>query len=497
MSDLSIIDCGAVPDGVTLNTRAINSAIDRQSLRGGGRVVIPNGTFLSGTVRLKSNVTLHLEEGAVLLGSPVLADYEKGDWGHHNDITPWHFILAEDCEHIGITGPGTIRGNGFAFWEAERPHPWSFYKHKNNQRVSPMVELVRCKHVLVERIRLEDSAGWTLHGHDCNSLRIEGISILNTPFGPNTDGIDLTGCRDAVIHGCQIDTGDDAIALKTTEYSRACEQIAISDCILRTSCVGIRIGYESRQDMRNIVITNILIPRCSRAFDLRAIEGATIEGVRISNVVGSTDSGWPVNRAIEIVALDRPNIFKNILPLDHKDYGKDRPLTQSSRIRDVSFTAIDLTTDGRVIIIGKPDGPVEGIRFSDLRLRLPVLDDPLPFAGNTTSAGFIPGDYAAARGARAVLVAQHARDISVQGLSVQWPTYPVGPWKLFKSDNRNISSFWKGKEKEIRSGEHRVSFAIVWASDAQLNIRGPRLPASEPDGAAVVADESSQVNWHE
>jgi len=497
MSDLLITDCGAVPDGLTLNTQAINTAILQQSKRGGGRVIIPNGTFLSGTVRLRSNISLHFEEEAVLLGSPNLEHYEKGNWGHHNDITPWHLILAEDCHNIAITGTGAIRGNGYAFWEPERPNAWSFYKHKNNQRVSPMVELVRCERVLVESIRLEESAGWTLHCHDCDHLRIEGISIQNTLFGPNTDGIDLTGCRDAIIHGCQIETGDDAIALKTSEYSRACEQIVISDCVLRTSCVGIRIGYESRQDFRNIVITNVLIPRCSRVFDLRAIEGATIEGVRISNVVASTDSGWPANRAIEIIALDRPSIFKNLLPPGHQDYGKDRPLTQSSRIRDIAFTAVDITTDGRITIIGKPDCPVEGVRFAGLSLRFPLLDDPLPFAGNSHSSGFIPGDYAAARGARAAIVAQHARDISVEGLRVQWPVYPVGPWNLFESENRHISSFWKGTEQEIRSGGHRVPFGIVWARDAQLSIRGAHLQASGPDCPEVQADELSRVDLRE
>jgi len=497
MKELYITDFGAVPDGVTLNTHSINNAIDRQSNRGGGRVVIPNGTFLTGTVRLRSNITLHLEKGAVLLGSPVLKDYETGGWGHHNDITPWHLILAEDCRDIGITGTGTIRGNGYAFWESERPSAWSFYRHRNNQRVSPMVELVRCERVLVEGIRLEDSPGWTLHCHDCDHLRVEGVSIHNTMFGPNTDGIDLTGCRDAIIHGCNIETGDDAIALKTSEYSRSCECVVISDCILRTSCVGVRIGYESRKDFRNIVITNILIPRCSRVFDLRAIEGATIEVVRISNVIASTDSGWPVNRAIEIIALDRPSIFKNLLPPEHQDYGKDRPLIQSSRIRDVSFTGVDITTDGRIVIIGKPDCPVEGICFSDLNLRYSLLDDPIPFAGNNTSSGFIPGDYAAARGARAVIVAQHARSIFVEGLQVRWPTYPVGTWKLFESENRYFSSFWKGNEQQIRSGGHRVPFGIVWASDAQLYIRGARLQASEPDYPAVQADELSRVEWRE
>jgi len=273
MNDISITDHGAVADGTTLNTTAINRAIAEQSAAGGGRVVVPRGLFLTGTVELHSGVELHLEEGAVILGSTDLKDYTTRIWGHHNDITPWHLILAEDCERIAITGAGCIRGNGPAYWQQQRKGEWHFWKEKL-ERVSPMVEIVRCRHVLIERVRIEESAGWTLHLHDCDHARIEGITIRNTPFGPNADGIDLTGCQDVIIHGCDVDTADDAIALKSSEYSRSCERIAISDCILRTSCVGVRIGYESRQDFRDIVISNILIPRCTRLFDLRAVEQA-------------------------------------------------------------------------------------------------------------------------------------------------------------------------------------------------------------------------------
>ncbi len=492
MNDLCILSCGAIPDGSTLNTSAINRAISEQASAGGGRVIVPRGIFLSGTIELKSGTTLHLEEGAVLLGSPRLEDYIARTWGHHNDITPWHFILAEDCENIAITGPGAIRGNGPAFWEPERPHEWAFFKHKNNQRPSPMVEIVRCRHVLIDGVRLEDSAGWTLHGHDCDHLRIEGLTIRNTPFGPNADGIDLTGCQDVIIHGCDIDTADDAIALKTSEYSRSCERVAISDCILRTSCVGVRIGYESREDFRDIVVCNLVIPRCTRVIDLRAIEGCTIERVRFTNIVANTDGGWPASRAIEVIQLDRPNIFKDLLPPEHQDFGKDRPLKQSSVIRDISFTGLDITTDGRITIVGKPDLPVEGIRFSDLRLRYPVLDDATPFREAQTIS-FIPGDYADARGANASFVVQHARDIEIRGLRLRWPTFPVGPRNLFQSENRLASPFWNGHEEEIRSGAHRVSYHLVWARDADVMLMGRGLHASEPDHPAVDADPESRV----
>jgi len=485
--NILITDRGAVADARTLNHDIINRAIADVSAAGGGKVIIPTGTFLAGSIHLRSNVTLHLEEGAILLGSPDLKHYTRHVWGHHDDITPWHFIVAEDCENIALTGRGTIRGNGPAFWEPTRASEWSFFTAKKFVRPSPMIEIVRCRHVLIDGIRIEESPGWTLHGHDCDHLRIEGITIRNSFFSPNGDGIDLTGCQDAIIHGCDIACGDDAIALKTSELSRSCERIAISDCILRTSCVGIRLGFESREDFRDIVVTNIIIPRCTRAIDLRAVEGATIERVRFSNITAITDGGWPATRAIEIVALDCPNVFKRSLPPDHPHFGQDRPLKKSSRIRDVSFTGLDIVTDGRIIVIGKPDAPVESIRFSDIRLRFPVLDDATPFR-NAMSTGFIPADYPDAKAVNAAFVLQHARDIEIHDLRIRWPEYPVGNWHMFdpENTNRKISPFWQSDLEAIRNGTKRVGYHIAWANDAQFTLTGKNLTPSDPTLAPTI-----------
>jgi hypothetical protein len=436
-----------------------------------------------------------LEEGATLLASTNIKDYPRHVWGHHDDITPWHFIHAEDCENIAITGRGTLHGNGPEFWEPTRKNEWSFWIAKKFERPSPMVEIVRCKHVLVEGIRIDSSPGWTLHGHDSDFMRIEGITIRNSFFSPNGDGIDLTGCQDAIIHGCDIACGDDAIALKTSEFSRSVERITISDCILRTSCVGIRIGYESREDFRDIVVTNVLIPRCTRVIDIRAIEGATIERVRFSNITASTNGGWPATRAIEVIALDRPNVFKALLSKDHPHHGLDRPLTRSSVIRDISFSGMDITTDGRITVIGKPDCPVDSVQFNDLRLRFPVLDDATPFR-EAQSTSFIPGDYANARTANSVFVVQHARDIEVNRLRLRWPSYPVTTdWFMFESDNQNVSSFWKGNADKIRSGELRVPYSVLWARDSEVSVTGKNLHASEPDHPTVDSDEKSTIRF--
>jgi polygalacturonase len=114
---MNITDCGAVADNRTLNTAAIQRAIDQVAQAGGGTVVVPPGNFLTGTIELRSRVTLQLEPGAVLRGSPNLADYRTVAWGQHIDRTPWHLLSAHNCHDVRICGGGTIDGNGPAFWE--------------------------------------------------------------------------------------------------------------------------------------------------------------------------------------------------------------------------------------------------------------------------------------------------------------------------------------------------------------------------------------------
>jgi hypothetical protein len=187
-------------------------------------------------------------------------------------------------------------------------------------------------------------------------------------------------------------------------------------------------------------------------------------------------------------------VFRDSLNPAHPDFGKDKPLRQPSRIRDISFTGLDITTDGRITIVGKPELPVEGVRFSDLRLRFPVLDDARPFR-DAQSTGFIPGDHADARSANAVFVVKHACDIVVDGLRLRWPSFPVRSWRLFDSPHRLMSPFWKGNEAAIRAGTQRAPWNVLWARDAEVDIAGRGLEASEPGLAACDADRASRITW--
>jgi hypothetical protein len=384
-----------------------------------------------------------------------------------------------------------IDGKGPAWWEPDRKHEWNFWVAKVH-RISPMVECVRCTNLRIENITLRHSAGWTLHLHDCDTVRVRGINIRNTFFGPNTDGIDITGSHDVMVSDCDIKTGDDAIAIKANEYSRSNENITVTNCVLQTSCVGVRLGFESRQDFRNIAISNCVIPRCSRVFDLRSVEGAVIENVSISNIVASTNSGWPVNRPIEVILSSQPNTYASGLCPEHPDYGKDKPLLKKGAIRDISFSDIDITTDGRITICAEDGHDISNICFRNVHLRYAMLDDPSPYA-NATSTGFLP-DMPEPRTVPAAFIVRNAERIRIEGLRITWPQYPVPEnWYLLDSPHRlSNAAFYEGHEDAIRRGEKKVVFKALWARDMRnscVDLKG--IKASDGGEAAELLDSGS------
>ncbi|MEI7767169.1 MAG: glycosyl hydrolase family 28 protein [Phycisphaerae bacterium] len=483
MADFNILQYGAVADGTTLNTQAIQNAIDAAAVHG-GRTVVPTGIFLTGTLILKSGVTLVLEEGAVILGSPRLEDYRHPTgWGwsrsetDFGDITPWHLIQARDAERIGIIGPGTIAGNGPAFWYPDRPHEWAFWRHRANQRPSPMVHLDNCRTVRIENLTLRDSAGWTLHLHDCESVRITGVTVRNTYFGPNTDGFDICSCRDVTISDCDIATGDDAIVLMGSRHGGPCADIAITNCILRTSCVGLRFNtFDDGARIRRVTATNLLIPRCSRLFDLRSQNGADIEDITISNCIGSTNCGWPVNRPFEIVAIDNAP--------ENSDNNRSR---RAGTVQSVTLSNINILTDGRALVVASGAHRVRDITLSDIRIRYALLDDPYAIGQSPRSGGpWMPGvENADVRGARAAIIAKRVENLAIRGLAIHWPSYPVpSEWFLLDSPQRLINrDYFAGNETRIRSGELRPTFKAFWSREltgAQIDLSGLKDSAGGP-----------------
>jgi len=297
---------GAAGNGTALDTRAINSAVSSCHAAGGGVAYVPPGVYRTGTVVLKSNVTLYLEAGATLLGSKELSDYapQPGP-SSTGDANQRHLIFASDAENVGLAGFGRIDGQGPAFWvPSGRKVPpaeegWkdvATYDWKPLERPSPMLEFVSCRYLRIEDVRIENAPGWTLRPINCDNVVIRGIAIKNPVIGPNTDGIDATGCRNLFISDCHIDTGDDAICLKSEnpygDEPRTARNIMITNCILTCCCNGLKFGTATRGGFENVTFTNSVITnedvpmnaRVIAGIALEMVDGGWLEGVSISNV---------------------------------------------------------------------------------------------------------------------------------------------------------------------------------------------------------------------
>jgi hypothetical protein len=307
-------DYGATADGKTLDTAAIKRTIEACHAAGGGVVFFRAGIFLSGTVVLRSNVTLYLEAGATLLGSSNIADYSpqkkppvhsEFNYERAEDSNLKHLICAYEAENIGICGFGRIDGQGASFWTSRNRVPvpaeraWSdvaTYDWKALDRPSPLIELYRCKNVHLEGVRIENSPGWTLRPVFCDFVFIHGVHIKSPVYGPNTDGIDMVCCQNIFISDCVIDTGDDALCLKSEspygDAVRASKNITITNCVLSCCCNGFKIGSATAGVFENLIFSNSVIfnedvplnARVISGIALEMVDGGSMEGVTISNI---------------------------------------------------------------------------------------------------------------------------------------------------------------------------------------------------------------------
>jgi len=288
----SITSFGAVGDGETLNTTAIQAAIDACAGNGGGVVVFPPGNYLSGTILLKDNVILNLAKEATLLGSTMVDDYPEiiSSYRHYGDVYEKRsLIFAENLEGIGITGRGTIDGQGAAFKVTTKQKPDRYFDRPF------VIRMIGCKDILIKDIYLQNSAMWMQHYLDCEDLRITGITVYNH-CNQNNDMIDIDGCRNVSISDCRGDTDDDGMTFKSTSPS-PCENITVTNCVLSSHCNAIKCGTESTGGFKNISISNCVIrpsldtlpifgyPRGMSGISLEIVDGGIMDGIAISNIV--------------------------------------------------------------------------------------------------------------------------------------------------------------------------------------------------------------------
>ncbi len=286
MAFINIVDCGACPDGKTLNTKAIELAIDKCVQSGGGTVFVPAGIYLTGPVFLKSNIELNLEAGATLLFSNDLNDYPvvESRWEGVKRECYASLINAYGEENISITGRGTLDGQG-AFW-------WKIFRAKENKYPRPkMIAPYECKNVLISGVTLTNSPSWTINTILCDNITIDNVTIKNPYDSPNTDGIDPESCSNIHISNCHIDVGDDCIAIKAgtedTKERIPCKNIVIENCTMVHGHGGVVLGSEMSGGIVNVAINNCVFENTDRGIRLksRRYRGGVVEDIRVNNVI--------------------------------------------------------------------------------------------------------------------------------------------------------------------------------------------------------------------
>ena len=389
--DYPVADFGARADGVTLNSASIQAAIDFASANGGGRVVFTPGNWVTGTIYVKDNVTLHLEPGATLLGSTNPWDYVKDPYVGWTSM-----IFAIKQKNIGITGGGTIDGRGFttANHMVEYIHRGLFEDPLKLDRPNEVnrpenIYFRECDGVTIKDIFLKDPGSWNQTYDQCHNVYVEGITVDSKSYW-NNDGIDIVDCEDVVIRNCYIDAADDVFCFKSHSHDHMCKNILLENCVGRSSANGIKFGTVSKGGFKNFTIRNMTIFDTYRS----AVTFAAVDGAEIENITVDGLRSIHTGNVIFLRIGERWNKINSLglSERDRKDVRRKEPYMRNITIRNV-YAEVPLdkpdagySYEGPIedlprnispcIIAGIPDYKIENVLMENIEIVYPGGGNP-------------------------------------------------------------------------------------------------------------------------
>lgn len=357
---------GAVGDGAAMDTEAIQKTIDACHAEGGGVVRVPAGDFQIGTIWLRSNITLSLDYGANLLGSQNIADYKTEGLSKPREGGPHCLIYAENARNIVIEGLGVIDGRGT---------PEHFPRIRSGGRETSkrprLIRMVNCDQLTFSGVTCRRPAFWGLHLIDCRNIHFNAVTIRFRNNGYNNDGLDLDGCENVLIENCDIDSGDDAICLKSSLHP--CRNIVVRGCKVTSNTAPLKFGTSSRGGFINVSVTNCYFYNSPMgAIKLQLVDGGRLENVDISRIV-MEDVGNPIfirlgNRGRTYTKRTGPR--QNA---DARPEGAGVGTLKNVRIRDVvaEVTGDDKSRSGPIMITGIPGHCVEDVVLENITISYP------------------------------------------------------------------------------------------------------------------------------
>ncbi len=376
--DFNVTDYGAVGDGKSDCTGAINKAITAANKAGGGRVVVGPGTFLTGAIYLKSNVNLYISQDAVVKFSTDPNQYLPAVFTRWEGVECMNYsslIYAYNEKNIAITGKGTLDGQGSNdnWWgwrrELQRQDRQELFaqgrdgvpverRQYGGKYLRPsMIEPVKCRNILIEGIRLIKGPFWHIHPTLSQNIIVRNVRVDG--MGPNNDGCDPESCKDMLIEGCCFNTGDDCIAIKSGRNNDArrvnvpSENIVIRNCIMKAGHAGVAVGSEITGGARNIFVEKCTMddPNLDRAIRLKtnSVRGGFIENVYVRDItVGQ------VKEAVLLIDFFYPDVEK----------GNFKPIVRNINMENVTSRKSKYA----LFLRGFDDAPITDVRLKNCTL---------------------------------------------------------------------------------------------------------------------------------
>lgn len=357
---------------------AVQEAVDECAAQGGGRVIVPAGTYKTGSIHLKSNVELHLEDGAVLSFSDNPNDYLPVVFTRWEGMECYNYsplIYANGCENIAVTGRGTLIGNGASWWgwkerqqkAAEElcyaesngiPPEKRIYGTEKAALRPSFIQPIHCKNVLLEGFTIKDGPQWTIHPVYCENVSVRNVNVLTE--GHNTDGLNPDSCRKVLIENCRFDTGDDCIAINSgmnedgQRVGKPCEDIEIRNCRMNGGHGGIVIGSAMSGGVKNVYAHDCDINGTMQGLRIKSMRGrgGYIDGVRFENIKISNAS----DAAVEINMFYK---FSTVMP-------KSSAAPELKNVEIKNITGKDNETG--ILINGLPEKKMQNVVLENIEI---------------------------------------------------------------------------------------------------------------------------------
>lgn len=369
---------GAVSDTTVLSTAAIQQAIDDCAKKGGGTVQVPAGDYLTTSVVLRSHVNLHLDAGATLYASRKVSDYttHKIKVGASDAKAVEVLLIALNETNVSVTGTGRLHCQavresfrrdrqlaitdsvtGREIANAEKYGADYRTKYRKVPPCPGAINFTGCTNVHIRDIEVIESSFWSVHLQWCDRVFVDGIHIQSSGAdGVNSDGLDIDGCSNVMINNCIINTGDDALCLKTTRQdgmTKPCRWITVNNCVLTSSSAALKLGTESHADFEHITVSNCIINDANRGLNMIIRDGGSVRNVLFSNLVINTvrkaTFWWGNGDAIWMTTQKRGDV------------------PSAGKIENITFNHIIAHGQSGVRIEGF-DTQMSNIRFNDFQL---------------------------------------------------------------------------------------------------------------------------------